>query len=432
MKLFVIDTCIFIDDPDCIFKLEDNEIVVPFKVIEELDKHKDSSGSKGEGARSAIRNIYNLTQTGEVSEGVKLENGGIFRVDRTDPRTIEIPLPLDFSDPDNAILAVTYLSKKKNPHTVLITNDINLRIKAECLKIETQKYENRTVKKVENLFSPYHRIDLDASQLDEYVKKGHMSVSDKLYPNQFVLFRAHGSKQSAMGRFNQITNKIEKLRYSDREPCGIRGRNLEQRFAIDLLMDDECKLVNLVGKAGTGKTILALAAALQKVMHENIYSRIVIARPIVTLAKSHDIGFLPGSVNEKLLPWTQPMIDNLEIILDLKDGKKEIEEMIQRRQIEFCALAYIRGRNIENSFIIIDEAQQLLPRECKAIITRVGENSKLVMTGDPYQVDHQYLDEVTNGLSYVIEKFRHEQISGHAVLEKCERSALASIAADIL
>lgn len=435
MKRFVIDTCIFIDDPECIYRFEDNDIVVPFKVIEELDKHKDASGSKGEGARHALRNIYNLTQQGKVSKGVRLSTGGMFRVDMTDVTSLTLPIELDLTDPDNVILAVAWANKKKSKaETILITNDINLKIKSESLNLQTEKYENRTVKKAEHLFSPYHLLEISVSDLDEYLDKKWMYPPDgvTLFPNEYVLIRSHGTKQSGLGRYSAQTKRIEVLKNADRETFGVKGRNLEQRFALDLLLDDNVKLVSLLGKAGTGKTILALAAGLQKVLEERVYRKIVIARPIVSLSKAHEIGFIPGTMQEKLTPWMQPIIDNLEVILDTEEGNQDINLMLERKTIEFSALGYIRGRSIENAFIIIDEAQQLLPRESKATITRVGGNSKIVLTGDPFQVDHQYLDELTNGLSYVVERFKNQAIAGHTILTKCERSSLANIAADIL
>lgn len=431
MKRFVVDTCIFIDDPDCISKFADNEVIVPFKVVEELDKHKENNGSRGEGARAALRNIYNYSQQGKLSVGVRLESGGLFRVDTLDPTTVKFPTILDFKDADNSILAVAYANRAPNVETVLITNDINLKVKAESVDIKTEKYENRTVKKAEHLFEPFCQIDVSTEMLDTFMYEKRIAPPEgsNLYPNQNILMKG-SSKQSALGRFNKRTGKIEALQFHERQAMGIRGKNLEQRFAMDLLMDDDIRLVSLIGKAGTGKTIMAIAAAIQKTMHDQQYNKIVVARPIVTLAKGHEVGFLPGSLKEKLTPWMQPILDNLEIIMDIKTS--DVEKMLESGQLEFCALSYIRGRNIENAFIIVDEAQQLFPRESKAIITRVGEHSKIVLTGDPYQVDHQYLDEYTNGFSYVVEKFKNQEIAGHAVLTKCERSALASIAADIL
>lgn len=449
MKRFIVDTCIFIDDPDCMFKFEDNEVIIPFKVIEELDKHKEAGGSRGEGARASLRNIHNLSETAKnaaktdkkveykLSKGIKMDHGGILRVDTTNPEDVKMPVSLDPTVPDNAILIVAYATKKKFPksETVVITNDINLKIKSESIDIKTEKYENRTVKKAEHLFSPCHVLALPSKDIDSFMKTGSFEPpkGTSLYPNQYVWFQAYGtSKQSVLGRYHAGRNRIEKLRYADSNPCGVECRNLEQRFAIDLLMDDDIRLVSLLGKAGTGKTFLALAAAMQK-LQERKYSRIMVARPIVTLGKAHDIGFLPGSMQEKLTPWMQPIIDNLEILLDTSEDKEQsIEMLLSEKKLEFGALAYIRGRNIENAYIIIDESQQLLPREAKAAITRVGEHSKIVLTGDPFQVDHQYLDESTNGLSYVIEKFKNQAIAGHAILTKCERSNLASIAADIL
>ena len=433
-KIFVLDSCLFIDDPDCMFKFGANEIVVPFTVICELDKHKGASGSKGEGARSALRNIYNISQSGKLSVGVKLENGAVFRVDVTEPSSIRTPIDLDVSDPDNAILAVAYGNRMRGrSETIVVTNDINLRIKAEALDMPTEKYENRAVKKADKLFSPYLVLEAEAEEIDTYMKAGYMDYNfeEKVYPNQHVLLRAIGSKQSALGRYNPHSGCIEKLKNPNPEPFNIAPKNLEQRFAMDALLDDSLKLVTLVGIAGTGKTFLTLACALQKVIHEGVYKKIVIARPIVTLGKAHELGFLPGSVQEKLAEWSKPITDNLGIMLDEED-KEAVDGMLAKGMIEFTPLAYIRGRSLSNSFIIIDEAQQLFPREVKALVTRVADNSKIVFTGDVHQIDHPYADEMNNGLSFLVEKFRSQSIAAHSTLTKCERSVLAGIAAEIL
>jgi PhoH-like ATPase len=438
-KIFLIDTCIFIDDPDCISRFDVNEIVIPFKVLEELDKHKEATASKAEGARHALRNIYNLTQQGKVSVGVPLSNGGLFRVDMTDVTKLSLPVNLNMDDPDNSILAVAWHNQQQSKReTVLITNDINLKIKSEALDIKTEKYENRTVKKIEHLFSPYQEIKFSSDEIDNYIKNGYINPpkDSVLLPNESILIKSYESSQSALGRYSFQNKRIEKLRNADNEVFNIKPRNLEQRFALDLLLDDKLSLVTVCGKAGTGKTILALVSALRKTIEERKYKRIIIARPIVSLSKAHEIGYIPGDMSTKLFPWMQPILDNLEVILDLDEGSEEgqrsINSMMDRGIIEFNALGYIRGRSIDNAYIIIDEAQQLLPREAKAIITRVSGNSKIVLLGDQYQIDSSYLDEYTNGLSYTADKFKNQPIAGRATLTKCERSALSAIAADIL
>lgn len=432
MKTFIVDTCVLIDDPECMYKFQDNEVVIPFTVLEELDRHKDKPSSTGEGSRAAIREIYKLSMLGKLVEGVIIEESGTrFRIDITDPATVALPTPLDVTSGDNAILAIAIHNKSQKNETVLITNDINLKVKSETFDIATEKYENRTIKAAEKLFEPFHLLEVEPEDVDLFSSTGWLTPPDnhKLHPNQNILLRVAGSSQSNIGRYHKDSGQIRLLDNGKRQVSGITGKNLGQRFAIDMLMDDSLNLVSLIGKAGTGKTLLALAVGLHKVLREKKYHKIVIARPIVTLDKSHEIGFLPGSMQEKLAPWAKPIMDNLDVILD---EEQSAEKLVEEGIIEIEALGYIRGRSITNAFIIIDEAQQLLPREAKAILTRVGEESKIVLTGDPFQIDNRYLDEYTNGLSYTIEKFKSETIAGHTILTKCERSSLSSIAAEIM
>jgi len=434
MKRFIVDTCVLIDDPDCIFKFGANEVVVPFTVIEELDRHKDKLSSTGEGARTALRNIYALSQDGKLSKGIKMESGGLFRIDPTDPDEVKLPIKIDTTIPDNKIVAVAYSNKrtKDKNGTIIITNDINLKIKAELFDLSTEPYENRSVQSTESLFDPFYRLETTTDAVDYFSENGSVVIDDDLglHANQNVLMQVAGTKQTNLGRYDAISNEVKLIVDGKREISGIRGKNLGQRFALDQLMDDNIDLVSLLGRAGTGKTLLALAVGLYKVLSQQKYNRIVVARPIVTLDKGHEIGYLPGTMQDKLAPWTKPIIDNLEIILG--DNEENPYLLMENRTIEIEALGYIRGRSISNAFIIIDEAQQLLPREAKAIITRVGENSKIVLTGDPFQVDNKYLDETTNGLSYTVSKFRNKAIAGHTILTKCERSSLASAAAEIM
>lgn len=325
--------------------------------------------------------------------------------------------------------------KKREPErkVIFVTKDINLRIKADAVGVEVEDYSTDRVV-YDDLDKGYMEIEVSKDVFDKFNKSGKVDLSElnlefSPTPNFFFIFKC-GQEETA-GRV--IGEKVKKFLNGDISAWGARARNQEQRFAMELLMDDNVKAVSLVGKAGTGKTLLAIAAGLEQVVERKKYSKLYIARPIIPMGK--DLGFLPGNEKDKLRPWMQPIFDNIEFLSDVKGdkaGEKVITGLESMGLLKVEALTYIRGRSMPNAFIIIDEAQNLTPLEIKTIITRVGENTKIVFTGDPYQIDSAYLDANTNGLTYMADKLKDEKIAGHITLVKGERSPLAEIAAKLL
>ena len=408
-KTYILDTNVLIHDPNALFNFEDNNIILPIYVVEEIDKLKRSEGEKGRNARVTARTIDELRKNGSLFKGVTLPKGGTFRVEiKGDYKNLPSFLQKDVMD--NRILAVVIeLSKEINEKVILVTKDINMRIKADALDIPVEDYETDTV------------------SIDELYK-------GEVYPNE--CFKVKCEDREHLGIYNIDKKRIEKLTYADIELWGIRAKNSEQSFAVELLMNPEIQVVTLVGQAGTGKTLLALAAALEQVVERSIYKKIFVARPIIPMGK--DLGYLPGGEKEKLRPWVQPIYDNFDFLAsnkgneDRKSGEKAIFGLEAMGLLKVEALTYIRGRSIPKGLLIIDEAQNLTPHEVKTIVTRAGEDTKIIFTGDPYQIDNPYLDANSNGLTYLAEKFKNEKISGHVTLEKGERSALAELAAKLL
>lgn len=411
VKNYVLDTNVLIHDPEAIFSFEDNIVCVPLPVIEELDKLKREQGRIGRNARWAIRILEELRTKGDLHTGVSLPNGG----------TLVIPVlsELDFEKHqvkflfekyvDNWIIAYAFYLKSKSEHpTIIVSKDISLRVKAGALGIAAEDY--LTDKSDLQLLSPgYHVFE----RLDEV-------DTSKLVPNEYV--------ETKEGYFRFDGEELRRIE-SRTKVYGIQPRNKEQLFALDALLDDSISLVSLIGIAGTGKTFLALAAALQKTILEGVYDRIIVARPLVPMG-GKDIGYLPGALEEKISPWMGGVMDNIEYLCRL--NSVSFKELMKKDVIELEALTYIRGRSIPKQFIIIDEAQNLTPLEVKTILTRAGDGTKVVLTGDPYQIDTPYLDENSNGLVYAASRFRGQKIACHIILKKGERSELATLAAQIL
>ena len=312
-----------------------------------------------------------------------------------------------------------------------------MRIKADALDIPVEDYETDTVS-IDELYKGYAEIIVNDEDYKKYIKSGKLKIDElykgEVYPNE--CFKVKCEDREHLGIYNIDKKRIEKLTYADIELWGIRAKNSEQSFAVELLMNPEIQVVTLVGQAGTGKTLLALAAALEQVVERSIYKKIFVARPIIPMGK--DLGYLPGGEKEKLRPWVQPIYDNFDFLAsnkgneDRKSGEKAIFGLEAMGLLKVEALTYIRGRSIPKGLLIIDEAQNLTPHEVKTIVTRAGEDTKIIFTGDPYQIDNPYLDANSNGLTYLAEKFKNEKISGHVTLEKGERSALAELAAKLL
>ena len=439
-KIFVLDTNVLLHSASALSSFADNEIVIPMTVLEELDKFKRNQDELGRNTRRVIRKLDQLREKGSLFTGVSLDNA-------TDPEkcgTIRVVISkgqldenTDMSIPDNRILNVASMLMDLNPdrQVIFITKDINLRLKADACGIKVQDFETERVDYNE-LFTGSRTEDVAGELIDQFHQEKSIPVPAgmKIQPNEFVQLRdSVNSKHAAFGWRRH--DRLEKLHesFADRV-WNITPRSKEQRMALHLLMDPEIPLVTLVGKAGSGKTLLALAAALELTEKQNIYSRILVSRPIIPLG--NDIGFLPGDKDEKLDVWMQPIYDNLEFLLrsDKRESsaRRQIEEMKRNKKLEVEALTYIRGRSIPNQFVIVDEAQNLTPHEVKTIVSRCGEGTKIIPTGDPDQIDNPYLDASSNGLTYIVEHMKHLPLSGHITLMKSERSPLAAAAAEFL
>jgi PhoH-like ATPase len=446
-KIFIIDTNVLLHDPTAIFRFEDNDIVLPIAVIEELDRFKKQPEMTGRNAREVSRTLDKLRQQGHLTEGVSLDNGGTLRVTLCDRETLQqLPPALNGDLADNSILAVGLQSKQQcQCPVVLVSKDTNLRIKADALGLNAADYETDKVD-VGELYTGVFEVMVDVFQIEKFFKEGSLSLAEnpniaslEFLPNQDItLVDSANPNHTALAMVDGKSDRIIPLMGLPKSGVSrIQPRNREQRFALNLLLQDAIPLVTLVGKAGTGKTLLAIAAGLQKVADEKVYHRLLISRPIVPMGR--DIGYLPGDINEKLTPWMQPLYDNFDLILGTQDSKDKPlhwrrghEELIELGLLQIEPLTYIRGRTIPQQFLIIDEAQNLTPHEVKTIITRAGEGTKIVLTGDPEQIDNPYVDAASNGLTYVVERFKYEPLAGHITLTKGERSSLAERAAALL
>jgi PhoH-like ATPase len=437
-KNFILDTNVLLHDPRSIYSFEDNNVVIPIYVIEELDSFKKDLSELGRNARMVARYLDSFRAEGSLAEGVPLPNGGSIRVAFT-----EHELPKSMADGqlmDNRILATAIDLKNRDPRTAafFITKDTNLRIRADALGLHAEDYDTERVE-ITDLYSGLTELVVPSDLVDQmYRPAAEVEVpgQDKLSPNQFVLLKDNANpSHTAMGRLNAAKGKIVPLLRTGKEGVwGVRPRNMEQSYTLDLLLNDEIKLVTIVGKAGTGKTLMAIAAGLQKTTEEAVYQKLLVSRPIFPLGK--DIGYLPGSVEEKLNPWMQPIYDNVEFLLNLSRSDKKAgrghHELVDLGIMEIEPLTYIRGRSIPNQYMIVDEAQNLTPHEVKTIITRVGDGTKIVLTGDPFQIDNPYVDATNNGLVHVVNRFRNEKIAGHITMTKGERSQLAELATNLL
>jgi PhoH-like ATPase len=436
-KIFVLDTNVLLHDPRAIFSFEDNDVVIPIVVIEELDKFKKGVDEIGRNARQVSRILDDLRLKGKLSLGVELEGGGNLRVELNHQTPDSLPSELIATKADNRILATALNLKNDGLPVILVTKDTNLRIKADALGMIAQDYESDTIT-LDELYSGETELTVAPGAIDDFYARGELQpVDPKPYPNQFVLLKnsANGS-QTALARYNKQKGVLVPITSAKHGVWGITARNKQQQFALDLLLNDDIRLVTLVGKAGTGKTLLALAAGLDKTIESRAFQRLVVSRPVFPMGK--DIGFLPGDVEEKLRPWMQPIRDNLDFLVGSSGGpgrvkvKKDLQSLFDLGMIEVEPLTYIRGRSMPNQYLIVDEAQNLTPHEIKTIITRAGEGTKVVLTGDPYQIDNPYIDSSSNGLTYVVDRFKDEPIAGHITLVKGERSDLAELAATLL
>ena len=438
-KIYVIDTNVFLTDPNSIVQYsKEDDVVIPFKVLEEVDNHKNRQDSVGVNARCFIRFLDELRGLGSLYKGVSFGNqaGQIF-IRLFD--AVYLPEGFDRSDADNQIISVAIKEKQNSGQkVVLVSKDINMRVKCDALDLRCDEFsESGEIKNISYLYSGYKELEIDDVLIDKFYEDGDIAsklgktILKNLYPNQLLLLRSKSSeKKTALARFISDSKPLVNVadRTANEDFFGLVPRNKEQKFALDLLTDTNISLVTLTGKSGSGKTILSIAAGLHSVLNKKIYKKIVVIRPIVTLGK--DLGYLPGTVEEKLSPFTTPIIDNLTFLLG--GDKRTLEGYFEQGVIEVEAMPYIRGRSIANSFMLIDEVQNISLHEIKTILTRAGEGTKIVLTGDLNQIDNIHLTEVTSGLTYAVEKFKSYEISGHISLVKGERSALATLASEIL
>ncbi|MEB3293093.1 MAG: PhoH family protein [Synechococcales bacterium] len=440
-KSFILDTNVLLHDPEAMLRFAENDVILPMTIIEELDRFKKQPEMTGRNARQASRTLDSLRQQGHLVQGITLPQGGNLRVALCHRETLlELPPELEGDRADNEILAVALEHKRHcDCPVVLVSKDTNLRIKADALGLIAQDYETDKVD-LSELYTGTSEWLVDAEVISQLFKEGGINFSGEFCPNQTVtLVNQLNPAHTALAIADPVTKRLQPL---TKLPYGgisrIQPRNREQSFALELLMRDSIQLVTLVGKAGTGKTLLAIAAGLFKVADERKFSRLLISRPVVPMGR--DIGYLPGEISEKLNPWMQPLYDNFDLIFG-HDGntqnkpahwRRGHEELIERGLLQIEPLTYIRGRTLPQQYFIVDEAQNLTPHEVKTILTRAGEGTKIILTGDPEQIDNPYVDAASNGLTYVVERFKNEAIAGHITMQKGERSPLADRSAALL
>jgi PhoH-like ATPase len=443
-KIYVLDTNVLIHNPQAMFSFHDSHVIIPIIVIEEIDKFKKGVDEKGRNARQIGRYLDQLRENGSLRDGVATEKGGMIQVALSQGISKTTNHILITDSNDNLIIGTALYTQEKYPNknVILISKDANVRIKADAVGINAENYEEDKIN-FEELYKGYRIEEVEDSLFHEFIEKKFIpNPFGELFFNEFVILTNKSNTElQAISRYSHENNALYPLHfYHKQDLFSITARNLEQEMAFDLLLDPAVQLVSLVGKAGTGKTLIALAAGLNQVVEKNNYSRLVVSRPISPVGK--DLGYLPGTKSEKFDPWMQPIYDNMEILLSKHNAKKDnengkifgkkeplLKDYLDYGFIELEPLTYIRGRSLPNQYMIIDEAQNLTPHEMKTIITRAGENTKLVLTGDPYQIDIPYLDSESNGLSIAVEKLKQEEIVGHITLSKGERSRLANIAA---
>lgn len=429
-KVFVLDANVLLHDPEAIFKFARHEVAIPVTVLEELDKLKRTPGELGKNARAAIRELASLKSMGlgDLHVGVKLENEA--RVYIQMEMKADFPKGLSATISDNKILMAAYHLQDQGKKVVFVSKDFAARVKAEALGLDAEDYEALKFS-YETIAQGLKRLEIEKSYIDHFYKDNELTLAETLFrPNEYSILTCP-EHSSAVARYNANAQHLVPLMKFP-SLWGIKPRNVEQKCAVDALLRDDIKLVTLLGPAGTGKTLLALACGLRKVFDEGTYSKILISRPIVPLGR--DIGYLPGTKEEKLTSWMQPIFDNLELLCASlgEETSDTLTWVLDSKKIEMEAVTYIRGRSLPKMFIIIDEAQNLTPHEVKTIISRAGDGTKVVLCGDPTQIDNPYLDKDSNGLVYTVGKFNNSPLHGHVFLEKTERSELAALAAELM
>ncbi|MEI8216365.1 MAG: PhoH family protein [Eubacteriales bacterium] len=460
IKNFVLDTNVLVHSPNSIYTFEDNNVILPIICLEELDNLKNKEGLVGFQARNALREINKVREFGNIHMGVDLPGGGTFRIELNHLDVDNLPNGLDFNKNDNKIIAIVNNIKLSdlNTPTILVTKDLCVAIKAESLDLAVQDYQNDKIN-TDDIYKGFREVSMLSSDMDK-IYRGGLNLPEEyageVFPNEFFCINSIDSQNhKAIAKYDG--EKIVPLKYDNEDVWGLIPRNKEQRMALELLMDDSISLVTLSGAAGTGKTIVAVATALQKVVELGLYDKIVFVKPVVPAGQ--DIGFLPGSETEKLSVWMQSFYDAAENLSSMqmqkkpitdrlirKDGKKGFNEkptasvdiflegLIDAKVLETKTLNYMRGRTLSRAIIILDESQQLPPALVKLMLTRAGNDSKFIMLGDPSnnQIDSTYLDSKSNGLVYAIEKMKNSKLTAHITLEEVERSPLAALASEML
>jgi len=432
-KIYVLDTSVYLTNADCIYAFKNHDIYVPLKVFEEIDKHKKRQDIVGSQARKIIRIWDDLRIRGSINKGIRIRKGlGLLKsVAAGDISRKDLPCDLDIGIPDHLIIATALkIQNECDRKVILVSRDINMRVIADAVGLTSEDFQNnQIVDDSESIFEGYTTVLVDDQIIDQFYEKKKIYLEKPaLFPNQYIMLVSNANaKKSALGRFVRKESPIKQILPGKNKIWGISPRNKEQSFLLDALMDPEIRVVSAIGKAGSGKTICAIAAGLEQTIDEATaqYSRVIVSRPVQPLGK--DIGFLPGSMEEKMTPWLMPIQDNLQFLMG--NDKVTLDIYMQKGTIEIEALTYIRGRSISNAFIIIDEAQNLTTHELKTIITRVGEGTKIVLTGDIEQIDNVYIDATTNGLTHAVEKFKQFDLASHVTLHKGERSKVATYAA---
>jgi PhoH-like ATPase len=443
-KTYLLDTSAILTDRDAISAFGRNDVLIPLKVLEEIDNNKKRQDTVGAHARGAIRILDSLREKGSLQKGVRIEKGkGLLFARAYDPKLCPAGLDIENADTQIIVTALTELAENPTKKLIVVSRDINMRVKCDALGILCEDYKiEQIVKDRAEIYTGFSSHLIDDEIIDRFYSGEDVFLEGdhipNLYPHEYVmLVSSSNEKKSALARCESQQRPLKKVSEYRNGVWGIKPRNKEQSFAFDLLLNPEIKIITLIGRAGSGKTLCAIAAGLSQTLEyqgrsgnkaEPLYKKLVVSRPIQPVGK--DIGFLPGSMEDKMMPWLAPIQDNLQYLMG--NDKLTLESYLKSGTIEMEAITYIRGRSISDAFIMIDEAQNLTTHELKTILTRVGENTKIVLTGDIEQIDNTYINETTNGLTYAVEKFKNEDLAGHIILQKGERSKVATLAAKLL
>lgn len=441
VRTYVLDTNVLLYDPGALFVFDEHRVVIPMTVIEEIDRFKKDLNETGRNARTISRYLDSLRSQGSLREGVELQSGGQLRVDYQSHGP-DLPITWGPDTNDNRILRSVLRLQRDEGSAVLITRDTNMRLKCDALGIRAEDYQNARIE-VDDHYSGISEHAVSSDVVDQLYANGHCPIGlleKRVWPQEICILNAEDQQgKTAMTRYDLEREQLRLIGRHKEGVWGIFARNKEQLFALELLLDDSISLVTLNGVAGTGKTLLAIACGLRKVADEGVYRKLLVSRPIFPLGR--DVGYLPGDISEKMNPWMQPIFDNLEHLLSSrndhtpgrsKEREPNYQYLLDQRIIQVEALTYIRGRSIPRQFLIVDEAQNLTPHEVKTVLTRAGEGTKVVLTGDPNQIDNPYVDALSNGLTYTVERFKESSAAGHVTLRKGERSQLAELAAKLL